>query len=40
MQFRDISKAHEVLMDADKRRRYDQYGHKGVDGDVMGVLGI
>jgi len=30
--FKEISEAYEVLSDADKRQRYDQYGHAGVDG--------
>lgn len=29
--FKEISEAYEVLMDRDKRARYDQYGHAGVD---------
>ena len=29
--FKDISEAYEVLMDKDKRARYDQFGHAGVD---------
>lgn len=29
--FKEISEAYEVLSDADKRNRYDQYGHAGVD---------
>ena len=28
--FKEISEAYEVLMDKDKRARYDQYGHEGV----------
>jgi len=31
--FKEISEAYEVLMDKDKRRRYDQFGHAGVEGD-------
>jgi molecular chaperone DnaJ len=29
--FKEIGEAYEVLSDADKRARYDQYGHAGVD---------
>ncbi len=32
VQFKLCAEAYEVLSDADKRRRYDQYGHAGVDG--------
>jgi len=31
--FKEISEAYEVLMDKDKRARYDAYGHAGVEGD-------
>ncbi|MCF6156280.1 MAG: molecular chaperone DnaJ [Candidatus Brocadia sp.] len=31
--FREISEAYEVLIDDDKRERYDQYGHAGVASD-------
>lgn len=31
--FREISEAYEVLIDDDKRARYDQYGHAGVASD-------
>ena len=30
--FKEISEAYDVLSDADKRQRYDQYGHAGVEG--------
>lgn len=30
--FKEASEAYEVLSDSDKRARYDQYGHAGVDG--------
>lgn len=30
--FKEINEAYEVLSDDDKRSRYDQFGHRGVDG--------
>ena len=30
--FKEAAEAYEVLSDADKRARYDRYGHAGVDG--------
>lgn len=36
--FREVTEAYEVLSDTDKRARYDQYGHAGVN-DQMGGFG-
>jgi len=36
--FREVTEAYEILADDDKRSRYDQYGHAGVD-DQMGGFG-
>jgi len=36
--FREVTEAYEVLSDENKRSRYDQYGHAGVD-DQMGGFG-
>ncbi|MDQ6994838.1 MAG: molecular chaperone DnaJ [Mariprofundaceae bacterium] len=36
--FREVTEAYEILSDADKRSRYDQYGHAGVN-DQMGGFG-
>ena len=38
--FKEVSEAYEVLSDADKRARYDQYGHAGVDPNMGGGGGI
>lgn len=32
--FREVTEAYEVLSDEDKRKRYDQYGHAGVDNQM------
>jgi molecular chaperone DnaJ len=32
LKFKECSEAYEVLSDSDKRRRYDQFGHSGVQG--------
>src|SRR5574344_754018 len=32
--FKEINEAYEVLKDADKRQRYDQFGHAGVGGNA------
>ena len=37
--FKEASRAYEILSDADKRRKYDQFGHSGVDGMGMGSGG-
>lgn len=37
--FKEASEAAEVLLDADKKRRYDQFGHAGVDGQAGGGFG-
>ena len=38
--FKEVSEAYEVLSDADKRARYDQYGHAGVDPNMGGGGGF
>ena len=37
--FKEISEAHEVLSDKQKRARYDQFGHAGVGGGAAGFGG-
>lgn len=37
--FKELNEAYEVLSDADKRARYDQFGHEGVDGQGAGGFG-
>jgi molecular chaperone DnaJ len=38
--FKDASEAYEVLGDADKRQRYDQFGHAGVNGQASGFRDV
>ena len=37
--FREVTEAYEVLSDKDKRARYDQYGHAGVDAQMQDFWG-
>ncbi len=37
--FKEVNEAASVLTDADKRARYDQFGHEGVDGNMGGGFG-
>ncbi|MGV8146676.1 MAG: molecular chaperone DnaJ [Alkaliphilus sp.] len=38
-QFKEISEAYEILSSSDKRQRYDQFGHAGVNGNGAGGFG-
>jgi len=38
-QFKELSHAAEILLDEQKRSRYDQFGHAGVDGNAGGGFG-
>ena len=37
--FKEVNEAYEILSDADKKARYDQYGHAGVDPNFGGGFG-
>ena len=37
--FKEAAEAYDVLHDADKRRKYDTFGHAGLDGQGMGGFG-
>ena len=37
--FKEAAEAYEVLSDAQKRQRYDQFGHAGVNGSAGGGFG-
>ncbi len=37
--FKEINEAYQVLSDQDRRRRYDQFGHAGVNGGETGFAG-
>ncbi len=37
--FKEINEAYEVLSDGDKKARYDQFGHEGVNGQGFGGFG-
>src|SRR5438477_13217661 len=36
-QFKEVTEAYEVLIDADKRAAYDRFGHAAVSGNGMGA---
>lgn len=38
-QFKEVQEAYEILVDPERRSRYDQFGHAGVDGNFMGGMG-
>lgn len=38
IKFKELQEAYEVLSDADKRRRYDQYGFRGVEADIGDIF--
>ncbi len=40
LKFKEATEAYEVLRDAEKRGRYDQYGHEGVSGAAGGGRGV
>ena len=37
--FKEAAEAYEILSNAEKKQRYDQYGHAGVDGSAGGGFG-
>lgn len=37
--FKEVNEAYEILSDSNKRARYDQFGHAGVDGNAQGGFG-
>ena len=36
--FKEVNEAYEILSDPQKKARYDQYGHAGVDPNGFGML--